>query len=120
MFIVDGNVPLRDGHFIAHWDRDGVREHQVGDAVVHRVAVDTSRRDEPESVVGILRPDHWPVKFAKDPGQGNVGAGRAAAKLFAVGLLGILVFEKNDAGTKHGPGRYRLPAPAASCIPTDP
>ncbi len=71
-----------------------MREQLIGDANVGALIVDLAKRDQPQSVFGVLDIDNGPVVFAQDFCHWHVAAGRGAAKLLAIGGRGILVLEK--------------------------
>ena len=52
--IIDRHVPLRDGHFAAHGNREPVREQQIGDPHMGIRFADVAQRDHAHAELGLL------------------------------------------------------------------
>src|ERR1035441_3005891 len=44
--VIDGNVPLRDRHLVAHGDHDRVGKREIRDAIMHTAIGQRSRGDQ--------------------------------------------------------------------------
>src|SRR5262249_50291831 len=92
--IVGRHMPLRDGHFAAHRNGEGIWEDQIRHADMSVLCIDLTQRQYAKSKIGGLDVDARSWKLPHNFGHRHRGIDRRIAKQFAVTLIWILVLKK--------------------------